>query len=341
VTATIVAVLMWILVACLIVLRRGRTERNVTYAALAIAFAMTLNVDWIYRGLDGFSGGSNLVTLVADLTLMVGVFFLGRGVMRAFEYRPRLVRIALSRTALVAALASEIGAFLLIERGTTTTTFMLDLGSQLAAASYSSIQFAYYGIILAAMGVLAARQVRRSERTLLLMLPPVFLVAGSALGILLSLSVFAMDVAHVVGDLNLMSAVSVTYSPLFFSTFLFLCAGFAGGPAARAAQEAARERQARKFVADLTPLWVAATRQRPGISQNAALDIRREGSEAWLHRQAVEIRDAMIDTRVSFEIGSQDRLLLERVEDHLLGSGPNGRSTSALDATARQGKRSP
>ena len=49
---TFVAVLMWLLVASLLVLRRGRAERSITYAAITIAVAMTINVDAVYRPID-------------------------------------------------------------------------------------------------------------------------------------------------------------------------------------------------------------------------------------------------------------------------------------------------
>jgi len=39
-----------------------------------------------------------------------------------------------------------------------------------------------------------------------------------------------------------------------------------------------------------------------------------------LHREVVEIRDAMIDPRVTFDPTIDDRQLLERAEAHLLGS---------------------
>ena len=41
----LVSALMWLLLACLLILRRGRGERSITYAALIIAIAMTLNID--------------------------------------------------------------------------------------------------------------------------------------------------------------------------------------------------------------------------------------------------------------------------------------------------------
>lgn len=335
-TAAIVAVLMWLLVASLLLLRRGRAERVVTYAALLIAIAMTLNVDFVYESLDGIFGGANAVTLAADLTLMVGVFFLGRGVARALEYQPRAIRIALSRAALVLALTCELGAFLRIGLGRTTTTFMLDFGAQPAAALYSAIQFSYYATVLSAMAVLAVRQIRSGVG--IQTLPPTLLVMGSLLGISLSIVVYAMDIAHLTGDLDLMTNIAVVYSPMFFATFLLLCAGFAGGPAVRAVQSRSHKRMTRKLIRELGPIWTAATKVRPGISQRKSIAFQADDSAARLHRQVVEIRDALIDVRVSFNISGDDRHLLERAEQHLLGAGATNELPVA-SRTSRQGQR--
>lgn len=57
----------------------------------------------------------------------------------------------------------------------------------------------------------------------------------------------------------------------------------------------------------------------PGISQRSDAAFDAADPEALLHRQVVEIRDAMIDTRVAFSISDADRQLLERAERHLVG----------------------
>ena len=334
--AIVVSAFMWLLTASLLVFRRGRADRNVTYAALTISLATTLNIDPVYTTLDALVGGSNLITLLADLTLMTGVFFLGRGVARASENQPQATRLALSRLALMAALGLAITAFLLVERGATTTLFMLDLGAQPAAAAYSATQFAYYGIVLAAMAVLAARQVRISPASQVL--SPALLVAGSICGILLSIVVIAMDLAHLAGDLALMTSIDVAYSPLYLMTFLFLCLGFAGGPAARTARAYSRDRKARMLAVELAPVWEAATRARPGISQNESLAFHPSEPQTLLHRQIVEIRDAMVDTRVSFEISGQDRDLLERAERLLLGDVGIGPTPSTARTILRRGQ---
>lgn len=314
----LVSALMWLLVASLLILRRGRAERNISYAALTIALAMTLNTDQVYRPLDKLAGGANFATLPADLALMVGVFFLGRGVLRASDQQSPAVRLALGRFVLVAAFIGAVGMFLLIDGGATTTNFMLDLGDQPSAATYSIIQFTYYAIVLAAMAVLAARQVRGREGAQ--MLPPTSLLIGSIFGVLLSVVVIAMDLAHLAGNLTLMRGVAVAYEPLHLMTFVLLCLGFAGQPAARALQARSRDRKTRRLVTELEPLWAAATAARPGMSQNPRAAVGTE-PETRLHRQVVEIRDAIMDSRVSFQVRAHDLQLVERAERHLLGGG--------------------
>jgi hypothetical protein len=330
----LVSALMWLLVASLLILRRGREERTITYAALTIAIAQTLSIDAVYEALDRLVGGINNLNLVADLALMIGVFFLGRGVAKASNPQPWAVRLALGRSTLATALVCVIVAFALIDLGGTTTTFMLDLGDQPAAGAYSTIQFLYYGSVLTAMAVLALRQLQISHGIQLL--PPASLLIGSIFGVMLTATVITMNIAHVASNLDLMTAVSSAYGPLYLLTFFFLCLGFAGQPTVRTLQARSRERKTRMLVSQLQPIWVEATRVRPGISQNEDVAILADKSETRLHRQVVEIRDAMIDTRVSFDVSEQDRELLDRAECHLLGVVPIDPATVASTASTRE-----
>jgi hypothetical protein len=332
----LVSALMWLLLAGLLILRRRRDERIITYAALTIAVAMTLNIDQIYEALDGLVGGSNIVTLVADLTLMVGTFFLGRGVAKASDHQPWAVRLALGRSTLAVALVCAGVSFFLIGRGGTTTNFMLDFGMRPGAAAYSMIQFLYYASVLTAMAVLAARQLQISQGIQLL--PPAFLLIGSVFGVTLSATVITMDLAHLAGNLDLMRAVSVAYGPLFLLTFVFLCLGFAGQPAVRTLQARSRERKTRTLIVELGPIWAEATRVRPGISQNEDVAFHTDEPETLLHRRVVEIRDAMIDTRVAFDVSKPDRKLIERAEHHLLGDRRTHSATVVSPATPREGQ---
>ena len=315
---TPVATLMWALVASLLIFRRKRADRSITYAAITIAIAMTLNVDAIYIVADPLLGGTNIATLIADALLMTGLFFLGRGVMRTDEYRPRLVRAIVSIPMLAVSLLAITVTFLFIDRGTTTTQFMSDLGDELAAAAYSIINFVYGGIVIATMLTLAARQYRNS--TGIQRLPAGLLTLGSAFGVALCVAVIVMDIAHVTGRLGLLHAVQPAYGPLSLLTFLFLCAGFAAQPAVRRAQHYLRDKRTAALAAQLESLWNRATQVRPGLSQADPLAASTEDPEGHLHRVIVEIRDAMIDPRVTFDTSRTERALLERAESHLVGN---------------------
>lgn len=331
---TLVAALMWVLVASLLILRRGRTERSITYSALTIAIAMTLNVDAIYVIVDRVLGGANLATLLSDGLLMIGLFFLGRAALKAGEYRPRLVRAAVGRSALLIALLGVSVTFTLIDRGPTTVNFMIDLGAQRWAATYSIIAFTYCGIVVAAMLALATRQFRLSDG--IQRIPPALLFIGSASGVALCVVVIVMDVAHISGKLELMNAVGTTYGPLSLLAFVFLCAGFVGQPMARYVRDRGRRKQAAEMVRELEPLWCRATLVRPGLSGTNLLGLSLDDSEVRLHREIVEIRDAMIDPRISFEVSGADRGLLERAEGHLLGVDARGESEPVNGRPARE-----
>ena len=168
------------------------------------------------------------------------------------------------------------------------------------------------------MLVLAARQYRHS--TGIQRLPAALLSLGSTFGVALCLAVIVMDIAHAADHLDLMHAIQAAYDPLSVLTFVFLCAGFAVQPAVRRAQHHARQRRTIAYTAQLEPLWHRATHARPGLSQADPLAANSEDPEGHLHRVIVEIRDAMIDPRITFDISTDDRDLLERVESHLVGN---------------------
>ena len=91
-------------------------------------------------------------------------------------------------------------------------------------------------------------------------------------------------------------------------------------PAVRRAQHRSRRRHTISFTAQLEPLWLRATLARPGLSQADPLAANSEDPEGHLHRVIVEIRDAMIDPRITFATSTDDRSLLERAESHLVGN---------------------
>lgn len=320
----VIATLMWMLVASILILRHGRRERSITYAAIAIAFAMTLNIDVMYRVADRLLGTVNRATLLADGALMIGLFFLGRGIMKAGEYRPGLVRAALAKPTLLISLLCVVGMFLLIEPGPTTTEFMLEFGRQPAAAIYSMINFAYCGIVVTAMGILAWRQFRCSRGPM--RLPTLQVVIGAACGLMLCVVVLVMDIAHLVGALELMAVVSTAYGPLNLMTFVFLCSGLAGQPIARATQDRARRVRSADLLDRIEPTWHRAALLHPGLSQAEDLNLGSKDAAMRLHRAIVEIRDAMLDSRIDFRVDDEELALLRASERHLLG--PTGTLTT-------------
>lgn len=323
----LVAALLWVLVASLLIIRRKRADRSITRAAIAIAVAMTFNVDAVYLTVDPLLGGTNIATLISDAVLMIGLFFLGRAVMHTGEYRPRIVRLALGLPILLLSLAAIVGAFSFIYRSHSTTRFMVDLGAQPATAIYSIINFTYAGIVVATMLALAARQFRNGDGVH--RVPAALLTIGSAFAVALCLDVILMDIAHATGRLGLVHTLQSAYSPLSLLTFLFLCAGFAAQPAIRRAQHYARARRTAALAAHIEPLWERATRVRPGLSHvepRAASD----DPEARLHRKIVEICDAVIDGRVSFALTDDEGALLQAAEQHLLGETPTRTEPSTL-----------
>lgn len=327
----LVSCVMWALVTSLLVLRRRRADHSITYASTIIALAMTLNIDPVYLALDPLFGGTNFITLAGDMLLMIGLYFLGIGVMRAGEYRPRLVRIAISLPTLLISLVYVATMFSFADRGHTTATFMSDYGDQPLVGAYSITVFTYCGVVLAAMLALAIGQCRVTHG--LLRVPAALLAIGASCGIALCATVVFMDVTHMIGALDLMRLVDAAYGPLTLATFLFLCAGFVAQPATRSVLRRLRGVRTDAFLIQLDPIWRNATKLRPGLSKWHPASEVFEDPEAKLYRHVVEIRDAMIDPRVAFEISPTDLALLERAENHLLVPGTTSVKSTRFTTT--------
>lgn len=338
-TQMLVAVLMCTLVASLLVLRRGRTDHNITYASAAIAIAMTLNVDVVYEVADALMGASNVGTYVSDCLLMIGLFFLGKATLKAGESQPKTIRAAVGFPTLIFAVTASLTCFLVIDRGPTTTIFMVTLGNQLAAAIYSITVFTYCGVVVAAMLALAVGEFRRTAGTQ--RLPPGLLTLGCVFAIGLCTLVIIMDIAHVSGNAKFMRVVDPLYAPLTLLTFFFLGMGFASQPVARFAQERARRVQTEKHLYALDSLWHRATQARPSLSTSYRSPPHAQDVEDRLHRKVVEIRDAMIDARASFNVTQPELALIEDAEAHLLGCNTEGQCGAGITDHKRKFKVQP
>jgi hypothetical protein len=264
---------------------------------------------------------------------MIGIFFLGRGVAKATENRSRAVNIALGRVLLAVSLIGVIGAFVLIDRGETTTSFMLDYGAQPAAAAYSVIEYGYNGMVVTVMAVVSARRIGQS--TGVDRLPAISLLLGSFCGLALSIVIFVMDLAHVSGNLDVMLALGTVYGPLFLLTFVLLCVGLASLPAIRRVHVRSRALTTRQLVEEVTPVWERAKQVRPSMSEKGVGSLTAEDPDAMLHRQVVEIRDAVFDPRVAFALSESERELVDRAEAHLTGQPAGARPDSSRSRVGR------
>lgn len=308
----IVSALMWALVVVLVVFRRARKERSVLYAAITIATTMLLNNDTLYFIVDGWFGGRDIVHLLSALTLMVGVFYLAQGLSRASGH-PSLsgwpARIALW-TALT---VTTVAFFLIPNRGGTTESFMRVYGEYPAAAVYSSTQYVYFLYVFTALGLYAISTIRDStyarEK-----IAGGLLLAGSVCTLALSVTVIGMNIADLVGGPTAAEAWRPWYYVLQIGTFLFLTAGLATAPIVRWVGQSRRDRQVKRYLSRLAPLWQEAVAARP----SPGLESDTSDNEDRLHRRIVEIRDAAMDRRNGFELTAEDRRLLAEAEDQLL-----------------------
>lgn len=320
----IAAALMWGLVLCVLPGARRRADHSIVAAAVTIAGALTLNVDQVYSTGDAFLGGRNVLDLLANILMVVGIYFLSRAVLRAADphdlpssHDPRgLVVLGLVVIGLIA-------CFSMIEATYSSTKFMMEFGDQWSAAAYSSFQFAYIGVVVGVTGYTCFKF--RSDMT-----RPYFRLAftligvGCFLAVVVVLAVLGMNVLHLRGDLAGMGALGAVYDGAFIGAMAFLCVGLALPPMARRFWRLRDSKTESSLVSGLTEVWEKTTESRrelrlvsPGI-----LADRQQHSARWrLHRLLVEVRDALlIDPSLTKALDDDDRRLLDRVERYLASS---------------------
>jgi len=308
----VVSALMWALVVVLVVFRRARKERSVLYAAITIAVTMMLNDDGLYRVVDAWFGGRDIVHLISAITLMVGVHYLAQGISRTGVHRAFGGWPA--RIALFAAIVVTTAAFLLVpHRGETTDSFMRVYGTYPAATVYSSAQYVYFlyvfaGLVVASIATIRRAHLRREK------VAGALLIVGSFCVLLLSVTVIAMNLAQLSGGLAAAQPWRPAYYLLQVLTFAFLVAGLAVAPIVRWVGESRRAREVQRWVDRLDPLWLEAIAARPG----PGLDQERTDPEHRLHRRIIEIRDAAMDGRNDFTLDADERALLRDAEERLL-----------------------
>ncbi|MBP1235224.1 heme/copper-type cytochrome/quinol oxidase subunit 2 [Arthrobacter sp. PvP102] len=314
------AVAIWCLALCLLPDLKRRKDQSILVAAITIATALTLNVDRIYIAGDQLLGNRNLLDLIANIFMVVGIYFLSRAILRAADVSETVDihnRAGLSILGIV--VVALIISFSLVDAPRTSTSFMRDFGSQWSAAVYSGVQFLYIGAVVAITGFTCFRF--RGE-----MARPYFRVAfmfiglGCALAVVLVLAVLGMDVLHLMGELEAMTRLSYVYDAAEVGAMVFLCVGLALPPVARRLQRRSDARAAAVLVERLAGPWNRITSERSGLRLDlaqTAID-RHDAPKRRLHRMLVEIQDALfVDPHLAQLLTQNDLDVLREAEQHL------------------------
>lgn len=312
--------LIWGLVLCLLPGIRRRADHSILVAAVTIAAALTLNVDSVYVAGDALLGRRNVLDLLANILMVIGIYFLSRAILRAAdsgEHPARQDHFGLAVLGLV--IVGLIISFSKIAAAYSSTTFMKEFGDQWSAAVYSAIQFGYIGVVVGITGYTCFKF--RGE-----MARPYFRIAftligvGCSFAVVLVLAVLGMDILHVLGDMEGMRALSLVYDAAVIGAMAFLCAGLALPPLARRISRRKQWKTEANLVARLAELWEKTTDPRREVRLvHSANVVHQPDAAGWrLHRMLVEIQDALlIEPQLSRVLDDRDYQVLNRVEHYL------------------------
>ena len=317
----VAAALIWLLVVCLLPGIRRRRDHSVLTAAITISIALTLNIDQVYLGVDSVLGGRNFVDLLANISMVVGIYFLSRAIIRAatpdetVEKRDSAGMILLA--SVIAGLTASFSA--IVTQGS-STRFMVDYGDQWPAALYSSIQFVYIGYVVGVTGVTCFRF--RGD-----MLRPYFRTAFTCIGVgcvfavLLVILVLVMDILHLQGRLDAMRAISPIYDAAIVAAMTFLCVGLAIPPVARKVLRHKQSATEEELVKGLSKIWEKTTKKRQDVRLVRGTEmISQQDPAQRLHRMLVEVQDALlVEPGLGSSLDIHDLNVLNAAENYLAG----------------------
>lgn len=317
----VAAALIWLLVVCLLPGLRRRRDHSVLTAAITISVALTLNIDQIYVGLDSALGGRNFVDLVANVSMVVGIYFLSRAIIRAATPDEKVEARDTAGMILLAVVIMGLAAsFSAIVTQSSSTRFMVDYGDQWSAALYSFIQFLYIGYVVGVTGVTCFRF--RGD-----MLSPYFRASftligiGCALAVLLVSLVLVMDVLHLQGHLEAMRSVSSIYDAAVVAAMAFLCMGLAIPPVARRILRRKQSATEAELVSDLMKIWEKTTKKRQNVRLVRGTEVISDQDPARiLHRMLVEVQDVLlVEPGLGSSLDIHDLNVLNAAENYLAG----------------------
>ncbi|MFJ4170293.1 hypothetical protein ACIPY3_12320 [Paenarthrobacter sp. NPDC089714] len=320
------AVLIWLLVACLLPGTRRRRDHSVLTAAITIAVALTLNIDQVYSSLDAAFGGRNYVDLLANISMVVGIYFLSRAIIRAAtpddvgERRDTPGIILLG----VVVLGLSLN-FSLISTHGSSTRFMVDYGDQFPAALYSAVQFVYIGYVVGVTGATCFR-FRTGMSTPYYRLAFTFIGIGCALAVLLVTLVLVMDALHMQGQLDAMRAVSPAYDATVIAAMAFLCVGLAIPPVARRIVRHKESETQDELVRGLSGVWEKTAGLRQDVRLQLGVEsLRQQDPARKLHRMLVEVQDALlVEPELASSLDIRELRVLSAAENYLAGPIDHG-----------------
>ncbi|BCW35813.1 hypothetical protein StoSoilA2_18690 [Arthrobacter sp. StoSoilA2] len=317
----VAAALIWLLVVCLLPGMWRRRDHSVLTAAITISVALTLNIDSVYLGIDSLVDGRNFVDLLANVSMVVGIYFLSRAIIRAATPDETVEkRDSAGMVLLVVVTMGLVASFSAIVTQGSSTRFMLDFGDQWSAALYSSIQFVYIGYVVSVTGVTCFRF--RGD-----MLRPYFRTAFTCIGVgcsfavLLVLLVLVMDILHLQGRLDAMRAVSPIYDAAVVAAMAFLCVGLAIPPVARRVLRHRQSATEEELVKGLTKIWDKTTKKRQDVRLVRDTEVISQQDRAQrLHRMLVEVQDALlVEPGLGSSLDIHDLNVLNAAENYLAG----------------------
>lgn len=317
----VAAVLIWLLVVCLLPGTWRRRDHSVLTAAITISVALTLNIDQVYLGVDSALGGRNFVDLVANVSMVAGIYFLSRAIIRAATPDEKVeTRDTAGMIILAVVITGLAASFSSIGTQGSSTRFMVDFGDQWPAALYSSIQFVYIGYVVSVTGATCFRFHGDMMR-------PYFRTAFTCIGIgctfavLLVLLVLVMNILHLQGHLNAMRAVSPIYDAAVLAAMFFLCLGLAIPPVARRVLRHGESVIEEELISGLTKIWDKTTKKRQDVrlAQDTKM-ISQQDRAIRLHRMLVEVQDALlVEPGLGSSLDIHDLNVLNAAENYLAG----------------------
>lgn len=308
----VIAGAIWGLFAIFCLRARSRRKNTISWAILLLAVAMTLNVDSVYTSVEALVPIANLGDLLSNASMIIGLFLLLRAIRYGAGSTGGGWRQKWDIGALLVTLSTMVVSFTLLDAPETATTFMLDYGDQLATSVYSSVQYLFLGSVMVYTAAVSARNIPhlRSSRYRVGMRT---LVAGCVIGVGLGLSVLAMNVLHLMGELELMRAIGPVHDGLRVLMALTLALGMAIPPLVRQVLNWQRRRQIKAAAEQVYRIWLATGSNEPNQATAPTRGSTQEISTR-VHRMIIEIHDWANLTTKEPAIGRQDWRKIEEAE---------------------------